>query len=168
MISVAVGRYARKQVETKGPLIIGTAFAILCAVYGIAFFEVGEKEKWEIGTLFSSVFDLSSMAAAFLFAFYTFILTAESEFFKAVKATAAYEQFEGYLIVALLFAAFLTVLTVPFMIINPRPTVAFDWVHMALIVWSFVVGYTLSATWRCTRQFATITLLEGRVRRNGK
>ena len=100
--------------------------------------------------------------AAFLFAFFTYAKTTDTEFLVKLRETHTFKRFMDYLVVAMLSAAFLAIITVPMMIANPKPEWHWDSTHWGQIFWSFILGYAASATWRSTRQFVALAREDGR------
>lgn len=152
----------KKTLQNIGPVLIGLLLAALAAGLGPKFFSTAMEDQWKIETLYSAVFDMSAMAAAFLFAFYTFAKTSDSEFIKDVRATPAFREFMDYLVSAVFVTAAVAVMTVPMMILTPTPKVYFTVSYFAVVVWAFLVGIAGGATWRSTRQFMALTAADGR------
>ncbi len=147
--------------ERRGPLLLGGLLAAAIAWKGVYWLECAARQKWHVEVLYSSIFDLSSMAAAFLFAFFTFAKSTDTEFMKKVRKTGKFRLFMGYLVTAMLATAFLAVLSIPLMITTPRPDVRWELVHFFQMFWAFMVGFAVSATWRATRQFVVLAIQDG-------
>lgn len=150
----------KKEIERRGPIYLGLFLAVMAIVFAPALFARSIQDHWQIESLYSSAFDVSSIAAAFLFAFFTFARTTEGEFFSALRKTKAFREFLGYLVVSIVATAFLTVLSIPFMIVDPKPTAAWTLEHVMVIIWAFVVGFSTGATVRATRQFISFAMAD--------
>lgn len=152
----------KKNIQNFGPIIVGLLLAALAGALGPKFFAAALQDQWKIETLYSAVFDMSAMAAAFLFAFYTFAKTSDSQFVKDVRTTPTFSEFMDFLATAVFVTAAVAVVTVPMMILTPSPRVYFSVSYFAVVVWSFLVGIAAGSTWRSTRQFMALTTADGR------
>ncbi len=65
-----------------------------------------------------------------------------------------------YLVEAMSISATLVLVSIPFMVVEPKPLARSDPWFWACGVWLGVVVYALSATARSMRQFVTIAMVE--------
>lgn len=93
--------------------------------------------------IYSATFDVATVLTAFLFAFYTFVLTQEAGFIGRMKRTPTYGSLLRFTASAMWLGAGLVVVTIPMMVTHPQPTCSQDpslvivaaWAGLA--VWSF-------------------------------
>ena len=115
-------------------------------------------QEWDMSSLYSSVFDLSSVLAAFLFAFFTFVRAAETEFIKKIKRTKIFRKFLMNLRTAIYASAICTLLTVPYIVIEPmsakKATISFWFIGG----WLALSACTFALSYRSVSQFVKLAL----------
>lgn len=146
--------------EKNGPVAVGFLGFLLFLLYAPQVFTYSADNSWKIETLYSSIFDLSSIIVAFIFGFFTFARTSETEFLHQIRKTTTYRRFMRYLLTALYSTAAVVLLSLPFMVAEPKPTEYGDiWMYLCA-GWVFIVAFALSATVRSIRQFVVLAMIE--------
>lgn len=146
--------------ERYGPLIVGLCAAGLFIWAGSTVITYAQQHKWNVPTIYSSVFDLCSLITAFVFSFFTFARTSETEFLHRMRKTTTYARFMRYLVSAMNASAALVIISIPFMIAEPQPATYQDPWFWACAAWIALVGFTLTATARSMRQFIAIAMVD--------
>lgn len=146
-------------IERFGPAIVALLVAIAFAWKGGEFFAYAKKSAWDVPQIYSSVFNLSSLIAAFVFGFFTFARTSETEFLHKIRRTKTYARFMGYLVTAMATSAFVVLVSIPFMVAAPQPTEWSDWWFWGCLAWASVVAFSLAATVRSMRQFIVLAMV---------
>lgn len=123
-------------------MVIGLCAGGATIVYGPSLFAVAQSNSWNIPAIYSAVFNISTVYTAFLFSLYTYILTSDSRFIAAAEKSGFFKQAVSLAIRAMLMGALVSIVTVPFLLIEPTTTMrdaVMWWVAawVGLAVWSF-------------------------------
>lgn len=146
--------------ERHHPLALAGVMAASYGVYGYDLMQHAISSGWQVGNLYSSAFDVSSVFTAFLFTFYTFVVTTESGFIGRMKKTDVYGLLKSYSSVALVLGALLIAASIPMMIIEPKPVNVSGW-HYVVAVWIGLAVWTAAAFLRAARLFVEFIRLHG-------
>ena len=156
----SISKKYRKFKERYGPLLITIVMIVGYWKFGRDAFEHMTVERWDVSAVYTGIFDLCAIIAAFIFGFFTFARTSETEFLDRIRGTRTYERFMWYLIEAICANSITVLLSLPFMVAVPKPTETSDpWFYFVLI-WLAVSTYSLAATFRSVRQFIAIAMVE--------
>ncbi len=142
--------------EKHGPWIIAVAIAACVYWRGESFFEMAAAKKWHLDALYASVFNLSAASSAFLFAFYTYVRTAEGAILREIRASNVFRIASTYMLWTIFNSALLAMLTVPFVVAVPEPHHANERWYWAVIVWAALSGYVFACIARSAYHFTAI------------
>ena len=112
--------------------------------------------KWHLDALYGSVFNIAAAASAFLFAFYTYVRTAEGAILREIRASRVFRRAARYMILAIVLSAALAILTVPLVVAVPEPANASRKWYWFVVVWAAFSGYVFSAMIRSAYHFIAI------------
>jgi hypothetical protein len=140
--------------EKWHPIFLGACTALLAAWQMPRAFGIMEAANWDVGTIYSSTFDVASVATPFLFTFYTIFVTTESGFIGRMRRTKAYADTISYTLKALRYGACLIAASLPFMLVVPKPTLHSDAWNFAVAAWAGLAVCTILAFVRAARQFS--------------
>lgn len=147
---------ALKRWEIHHPMILsaGTLGAVLW--YGPEVFAYAELQQWHIDQLYTCVFTYSTVLTAFLFTFYTFIITGDRGFLTAARETIYFKQTIGYTMKAIMTGAVLSLASVPMLIVQPTPIAGDPWMAYAAL-WAALTVWSVASFVRAARLFAVFT-----------
>lgn len=131
-----------REWEVHHPALLSAVALGAILVAGPKIFALAKEEGWKLDQLYTCVFTISTVFTAFLFTFYTFVVTAERGFLGKAKDSTYFKQTVKYTINAIVVGGIVCVLTVPLLIIQPYPKVLDGWLIFAA-VWA---GFTVWAT----------------------
>lgn len=142
--------------ERWHPLLIAIG-AWVFAIYAQAdlFAALRESAK-DVGSLYSAIFDLASIIAAFMFGFLTFIKTTENKFLTAFRKNAEYDSAVKYMRNCVIYSACLTVGTIPLIVWQPAPEQVTSLMFWVVSLWFALVAFTLAGTARSAYHFIAI------------
>lgn len=141
------------QWERSYPLLFGAATVPLTYWKMAAAFDAMTKAGWKTENIYSSAFNIATVATPFLFTFYTIFVTTESGFIGRMKRTNAYRMTVRYTLRAIWLGALLSVASLPLILASPAPTTRDDpWIWF-IAIWSGLLVSTLAAFVRAARQF---------------
>lgn len=132
---------AARQWEVHHPYVLGGLTFVASLVAGPRAFEYAHDHAWKVDQIYTCVFTLSTVFTAFLFTFYTFVVTAERGFLGRARASTYFKQTVRYTLGAIGVGAALCVATVPLLVVQPTPIVGDPWLlafsaWAALTVWA--------------------------------
>lgn len=139
--------------ERSYPVILGfISIPVVFWKIPIAF-EAMIKAGWKTENIYSSAFNIATVATPFLFTFYTIFVTTETGFIGRMKSTNSYRMTVRYTLRAIWLGALLSVTSLPLIVASPTPT-TYDtpWIWI-VSAWSGLVVATLAAFVRAARQF---------------
>lgn len=146
-------RRAEFLIESWGPVAVGAVTAAAVGRFGPQFFKVASEREWAADTVYSATFDVATVLTAFLFAFYTFVLTQESGFIGRMKRTAAYRGLLRFTTGAMGLGVVLVVSSIPMMIINPQPKTPDDPTIIFVACWAGLAAWSFAAFLRAALVF---------------
>lgn len=103
--------------------------------------------------MYSATFDIASVFTAFLFTYYSFVVTAGSGFIARMRKTKAYALLKQYTLSALSLGVLLVAVSIPLTVIKPKPIDFFSAQHFMTTVWAGATCWSISAFIRATRFF---------------
>ncbi|TNC16424.1 hypothetical protein FF100_04040 [Methylobacterium terricola] len=126
-------------------------YPILCGLSSsIAFLALGRQgmqymvdNQWEIANIYGDAFNFFGVLTAFLFTFYTFVVTADRGFIGKMKGTYPYRCLISYTLRALFLAGLVTVASIFLHVAKPAPVhfgPSFYWLAawVGSVVWAAV------------------------------
>lgn len=130
-----------KRWEIHHPAIMGGGTLAAVLWRGDLAYAYAEANKWHLDQLYTAVFTVSTVVTAFLFTFYTFIITGERGFLAASRTSIYFKQTVGYTLRAIVVGSLLSAATIPMLVIQPvilagDPWLFFTAVWAALTVWA--------------------------------
>lgn len=140
--------------EANYPAILAAVSAVGAFVYAPQAIQAIQSHGWKLDSVYSSVFDVSAITTPFLFTFYSFVATTERGFIGRMKASIYYKLMMQYTVRALLLGGFLTLASIPMMIIEPAPTTTGGADHWLLVLWIGLAVWTLSSFARAAYIFS--------------
>jgi hypothetical protein len=142
--------------EKYGPFVLAAAVGLVVCLRGEKFFEIAATHKWHLDALYASVFNIAAAASAFLFAFYTYVRTAEGNILREIRASPVFRRASKYMISTIFNAAILAVVSVPFVVAVPEPHSAAERWYWAIVAWASFATYVFSAIARSAYHFTAI------------
>jgi hypothetical protein len=140
-MSVAIAHRVGKEWEAHHPSLL-SALAFGGMLWkGPAAYAYAAEHSWKVDQAYTCVFTLATVFTAFLFTFYTFVVTAERGFLARARASTYFKQMVGYTFSAIAVGAILCVVTIPMLVVQPVPSSGDPWLAVAavwlgLTVWS--------------------------------
>ena len=146
----------RKFVELYGPFSGALFAAPICYLFGPKFFELAALNHWSIESLYAAIFDTSSIVCAFLFSFFIFIKTTENEVLSAFRSSRFYPILRKHMLAAVFSSFFLTIATIPLLVVNPKPESNTELWGILLAFWFSLTVYVFLCTARSGYQFISV------------
>jgi hypothetical protein len=142
--------------ERAGPLVVGAASAALVLWRGEHFFATAAEHKWHLDALYASVFNIAAAASAFLFAFYTYVRTAEGRILREIRGSGLFRRASRFMIRTIINSAVLAMVTVPLVVAVPEPHETAERWFWIVVVWAAYSGYVFAAIARSVYHFIAI------------
>jgi hypothetical protein len=133
-----------RQWEAHHPLALALVACAGAVAFGPRFYLVAAEHAWKVDQIYTCVFTLATVFTAFLFTFYTFVITADRGFIAKVRHTAAFSQTVTYTISAIAVGSILCVATVPLLVVQPSPDYRDPWLIVVALWSALTVGATAS------------------------
>lgn len=149
----------RADWERNHPTVLGLSFAVLCFFAAPAGFAYAGAQDWNTGAVYTAFFDLAAVFTAFLFGFYTFVVTSTTEFMLKVRKTRVFEGLKLFTISAMIFGGWVLGLSVPMMIIEPEPLHSVEFENFLFSIWAGTVVASMASFVRVTKLF--LRLMQG-------
>jgi hypothetical protein len=132
---------ASRRWEMHHPALLGALSLGGVMLAGPRAFAYAEMHHWKVDQLYTCVFTLATVFTAFLFTFYTFVVTAERGFLARAKSSIYFKQTVRYTLSAIWVGGIVCAATVPLLVVQPTPTVGDPWlvvvaIWAALTVWA--------------------------------
>lgn len=137
MVQKALSRW-----EMYHPAALGGLAAVALILFGPQAYAHADSQHWKVDQLYTCVFTLATVFTAFLFTFYTFVITAERGFLARAKHTSYFKQTVKYTLTAIWVGGLLCIATVPLLVVQPTPKVGDPWL-LFIALWG---GLTV---WAC-------------------
>lgn len=134
----------QKRWEIHNPLLFAVPVFALAMWQGPAAFAYADGHKWHIDQLYTCVFTYSTVITAFLFTFYTFIITGDRGFLAAARSSIYFKHTISYTFRAIIVGAILSFVTIPMLIVQPVPAAGDVWVVIAALWAALTVWATAS------------------------
>jgi hypothetical protein len=140
--------------ETFFPFVSGLISGVVVYFWGPRGFSYLATKEYAHESIYSSVFDITSIATAFLLTFFTFVITTDRGFIGRAKGTRPYRLLLAYTLRALALGVALIVLSVPMMVVEPCPVSRADPALYAVAIWAGLSVWTLAAFVRAAHLFS--------------
>jgi hypothetical protein len=132
---------AARRWEMHHPLAMGALSFVVVLWRGAEAYAFANHHSWKIDQLYTCVFTLSTVFTAFLFTFYTFVITAERGFLGKARNSIYFKRTVSYTLVAIAVGAALCLATVPLLVVQPSPYAGDVWLvyiafWAALTIWA--------------------------------
>lgn len=147
--------------ERHWPLLVGVLAFLFAYAFAAQMFEIAErhKEAWHIENVYVGVFNFSLAAAAFLFAFYTYICTAEGAILDEIRSSNFFVRAKYFFVKSIAYAGVLSVWTYPYTVTSPHPT---DRTSIWYWIVCFWVMFTVDVTSSVIRSlYHFVVILDG-------
>ena len=139
--------------ERSYPLILGVVAAVAVFIVSPDFFAYADGHNWKISELYYAGFEFSSIAASFLFTFYTFVVTAERGFIAKMRNSIYYAQLISYTLSAIGAGVLLAIASLPMMVLEPLPQSKWDLPTISIAAWTLVAVWATASFVRAVRIF---------------
>jgi hypothetical protein len=153
MTTAALSDTFHKKWEIHSPMILAAAFFGLAMWKGAAIYEYADKSRWHIDQLYTCIFTFSTVITAFLFTFYTFIITGERGFLSASRNTIYFKQTISYTFKAIVVGTILAFATIPMLVVQPVPKAGEFWM-LATSAWGALAVWASTSFVRAAWLFA--------------
>lgn len=144
------------NMERRGPAIFAIVVLILYFAFALKMFAYAEVNKWDLGALYSAIFDTASMTAAFLFSFFVFIKTTSNDFLSAFRKEPAYGVLMRHFKWSIISSFVLALVTILCLVTTPHPLMQTELNYWLMAVWFTFVAYVIAATIRSAYQFVAV------------
>lgn len=144
------------SIERQGPKTLVAVAGVSFVIWGNVFFEKAVAEKWAIDSLYSAIFDVSSIVCAFLFSFLIFIKTTENRFLSSFRQDRLYGVMTRDFLASIFSSFILTVVTIPLIVVVPKPELLMNVWFLVVLIWFCLVGYVIACTFRSGYQFIAV------------
>ena len=142
--------------EKYGTQISVSVLALAYLFFGLEFFEIAKENMWSINSIYASVFDMSSIVCAFLFSFFVFVKTTTNRYLDAARGSNTYNKLLKYFVSSIVSSFALSVVTIPFLVVNPAPTQISQISYLTVFPWVLLSGYVFAAVIRSAYHFVVV------------
>lgn len=142
--------------EKHWPSFVAVGAFVLAMLYAESFFSHARLSSWKVEALYNSMFNIASAASAFLFAFYTYVRTASGDILVAIRKSIYFKRASSYILRSITFTALFAVVTVPFLIVEPKPESIMDLPYWVVATWCAAACYGLATIARSVYHFIAI------------
>lgn len=146
-------RVVEARLEQAFPFAVGAIASVLCLAWGDEAIGAMDGAGWNVGAIYSSVFDVSAIFTPFAFTFFTLFVTTDRGFIGKAKGTLPYKRTVEYTLTAMLLGGLLTVTSIPMLIVVPKPT-DFSLALLAVSAWLGLTTWTAAAFARAAYIFS--------------
>lgn len=131
-----------RRFEEFAPLVAGSLTCFMLLIFTPAMFSWAGVNEKPIDRIFSGAFDLFCVFTAFLFTFYSFVVSSEKGFLSAVKKTEYFRRLKIYTFKAVVLGAIMVLFSYVMMVFSPEPVLYFTTSYFAVAAWGF--GFSFS------------------------
>lgn len=139
--------------ERHHPAVFGGLGVLAYGAVGTQAMSAMVGAGYDAPQMYSATFDVASVFTAFLFTYYSFVVTSGAGFISRMRKTRAYALLKEYTISALSLGVLLVVVSIPLTIIKPKPIDFASLQHLMVTAWAGVTCWSISAFVRATRFF---------------
>lgn len=112
--------------------------------------------KVDVGTIFSGVFDITTILTGFLATFYVFVVARQNKFLEEIQHTQAYRDAVGLLRFTIYWSVSVILLSWLCAIVSPTEIANWSWQQAMVYVWAFNAILLTINFIRCASHFNTI------------
>lgn len=142
-----------KRWEVHHPALLSAATLVAVLWRGDLAYSYAEASKWHLDQMYTAVFTISTVVTAFLFTFYTFIITGDRGFLAASRSSLPFRQTVDYTLRAIVVGSVLSVATIPMLVVQPVLLKGDLWMFFAA-VWAALTVWAVSSFIRAAYLFA--------------
>lgn len=142
--------------EEYGPLLASLMFFAIFLYYSekmTHYFVVG---GWQSEGLYTAIFDWSAIQTGFAFGVYGFVVGKTGGFIAALRGTKAMERFISYIWKANIIGFFLTVSSIPLIVVNPKITEDNFLIYSVVSLWFCIFIWSFLSFLRLAYNFGKI------------
>ncbi|MCH9752163.1 MAG: hypothetical protein K0U61_08085 [Alphaproteobacteria bacterium] len=143
----------RADWERNNPIVLGlfaAAITMFTSPFAVSFML---EHEWNIAAAYAAFFDVAAVFTAFLFGFYTFVATSTTDFMLKVRRTQVFSGLKTFTVNAMSYGAWLIIVSIPMMIIEPIPTEVLSWENALFLVWMGLVVASVASFFRVMKLF---------------
>lgn len=148
----AISKFIEKYLATTLTVISLVSFWL----WGLEFYSYGKIANWQIPSLYAAIFDTASILCAFLFSFLVFVKTTTNGFLEKFRKHAAYKNLLIDFKKSIFSSFFLTIITIPCLVVVPVPTLKMSATFYFLMAWFALCFYVLGSVIRSCYQFLSV------------
>lgn len=119
---------------SNGPIAGSTLISLLLT---LVVSRVSFWEDIDVGSIFSGVFDITTILTGFLATFYVFVVARQNRFLEAIQNTQVYRDAVGLLRFNIYWAVSVILISWLCMIVNPKEVALWSWQQALVFVWAF-------------------------------
>jgi len=137
-------------IERFGPILIGLLVLAALLYYRVSISLMFSNGGWQSAGLYTAIFDWSAIQTGFAFGVYGFVIGKADGFVAKIKGTKAMERFVSYIKRANVIGFFLTISSIPLIVINPeiKQDAIYSYyivaIWFSIFVWSFMAFLRLA------------------------
>jgi hypothetical protein len=146
-----------RTIEKWGPFFLAMGISIALSLYGNDLVLHINAGKIAIKNLCSKLFMLFSILSVFMLGFYTFVRTSETIVLRQFRKTASSRIFMEYILFGVLLSSFAIMVSMPLLLVEPRPDSTESWWFAYIVLWAFLSSYAIFACARAAFIFAVLT-----------
>ena len=139
--------------EEHNALIFSFIGALMFWMFGHRLFDFLDSNVYNYVALYEAVFGISGVLFAFLFAFYTYIISSDSQFIKVARETDHFRKMISYVKRATFIAICLNILTIPTLVLEINPSELYSWEWVYGLIWASATFEFAAAFWRANAIF---------------
>jgi|SRR6185312_2135825 len=143
----------QRRWEVHHPMVVSALVFVAVLWWGPGGFSYADRKSWHLDQLYTCIFTYSTVITAFLFTFYTFIITGDRGFLSAARESVYFRQTVSYTFRAILLGAVLSLATIPMLVIQPLPKAGGAWLIYSA-TWAAVAAWATAAFIRAAWLFA--------------
>lgn len=122
-------------IERYGPLSIAAVSAFLLLCFNHKMVSLAASGMIDVSSLYSAMFDWSSIQTGFLFGVFGFVSGKSTGFMAEVAKTAAMTDFNRYTRTAILLGFFLTFFSIPLIVADFDFKNGVQWKYWLFVAW---------------------------------
>lgn len=141
--------------EKYAHIVAGAAMCVLSVVYSHHWFTFIVAQQWDYGAIYSSIFDLATVYSALLFGFVGYFRTVRHKFIEALPERLYWGSIR-YAEHGFALGMTLMLVSIPLIVIQPRPEASFDLWSFVFGLWAFLAVSAIIAFVRASQIFWTL------------
>lgn len=129
---------------------------VLAVVSSLLIQRLSNVDGLNVGAIYSGTFGVLAIFAGFLATFFVFIATRSNKFLDAIRQTITFRQMLGLLKFTIQWTIFAVLVTLGFMVAEPRGYDLFSATSGAVFTWSLMITLICVNFSRCVSMFFKI------------